>query len=436
MSMYSLLSKYSYADVRIEKGIELLVKISEQETKVSSGDYVISSARVIVNGSWGFASSNKPNPNIADLVKKAASLASIEKANVKLKKQKKEKILIKVPTSKISDNEKIIALQEGAKEIAGEYITNKSISYRDWFVQKEFYNSEDREILESFNRAYLSCTAVAKDGFSIQRGRETDASIGGFKKIRILETAREAKKKAERSLLAKPPPNGRFVTLLDPEIAGVFCHEALGHACEADSIIERESILRGKLGKQIASQLVTIVDDPTSKNFGYYNYDDEGIKSQRVELVKKGVLSDYINSRETAYSLRTSLNGHCRAQDAEHVPIVRMSNTFMMPGKSKLNELFDLRHGIYVKGMSGGSVDIFSGSFMFKAEEAYEINHGEKGDLLRDVSLSGNILETLKFVELVGNDFGTSPGICGKYGQGVPVSDGGPHIRISNMKIG
>lgn len=436
MSVYSILSKYQYADVRIEKGNEFLVKISDEETKVSAGDYAIYSARVLLNGSWGFVSSNEPDTNIAKLVEKAAVLARLEKANAKFEKQKKEKVSIGTSASIVENEDKIKELQRGAKEISGSHIANKSISYYDWFVQKEFYNSEGSEISESFNRAYLSCTAVAKDGTRIQRGRETDASIKGFEKIKIIESAREAKEKAERSLLADQPPKGRFVVVLDPEMTGVFCHEALGHACEADSILERESILRGKLGKIIGSRLVTIVDDPTSKNFGCYTYDDEGIKAQRVELVRKGVLSNYINSRETAYKLKMRPNGHCRAESAEYVPIVRMSNTFMMAGKSKLDELFDIKHGIYVKGMSGGSVDIFSGSFMFKAEEAYEIKNSEHGRLLRDVTLSGNILETLKLVELVGNDFGTSPGICGKFGQSVPVSDGGPHIRVSNMKIG
>ncbi len=113
-----------------------------------------------------------------------------------------------------------------------------------------------------------------------------------------------------------------------------------------------------------------------------------------------------------------------------------MSNTYFQKGESSKEEVFELKEGVYLKGMRGGSVDTFSGGFMFKAEEAYEISNGELGKIMRDVTITGNILQTMKDVEAVGKDFGTSPGICGKFGQGVPVSDGGPHIRVGNITIG
>jgi TldD protein len=113
-----------------------------------------------------------------------------------------------------------------------------------------------------------------------------------------------------------------------------------------------------------------------------------------------------------------------------------MGNTFFKPGKSSREDVFDVRDGVYLKGMKGGSVDIFAGGFMFKADEAYEVKNGELGKLYRDTAISGNIMETLKNVEAVGKDFGTSPGFCGKGGQQMPVSDGGPHIRVRNVKIG
>jgi TldD protein len=113
-----------------------------------------------------------------------------------------------------------------------------------------------------------------------------------------------------------------------------------------------------------------------------------------------------------------------------------MGNTYFQPGNAKKEDVFDVRDGIYLKGMLGGSVDIFSGGFMFKAEEAFRVKNGEIGEQLRDVAIIGNILETLKKVELVGDDFETSPGMCGKGGQRMPVSDGGPHIRIKNVTLG
>ncbi|MDD5337673.1 MAG: metallopeptidase TldD-related protein, partial [Candidatus ainarchaeum sp.] len=154
-------------------------------------------------------------------------------------------------------------------------------------------------------------------------------------------------------------------------------------------------------------------------------------------------LKNYLHSRESAYALgtgsrknETKSNGHARAESHEFTPIVRMSNTLFQKGSSSESEVFDVRQGIYVIGMKGGSVDMFSGNFMFAAKEAYLIRNGSKEKMLRDVTVSGHILETLEKVERVGKDFGTSPGFCGKMAQSVPVSDGGPHVLVSEMKVG
>ncbi|MBI5046901.1 TldD/PmbA family protein [Candidatus Micrarchaeota archaeon] len=269
----------------------------------------------------------------------------------------------------------------------------------------------------------------------MQRGSERAWSRTGFGGI-DLEIANAAAKKAVKMLSATTPPKGRFSVVLDPEMTGVFSHEAVGHASEADSIIDRESILADKKGKKVGNEMVTIIDDPSANDFGSYVYDDEGVRGRATTIVKNGIVSGFLTSKETAHALKLDLNGHARAEAYDKVPIVRMSNTYFQKGKYSVDDVFDVKQGIYLKGMKGGSVDIFSGGFMFKAEEAYSINNGEKGKLMRDVTISGNILETLNQVEAVGNDFGTSPGICGKFGQGVPVSDGGPHIRIKNVTIG
>jgi TldD protein len=190
------------------------------------------------------------------------------------------------------------------------------------------------------------------------------------------------------------------------------------------------------MGKKIGSELVSIIDDPSADAFGSYAYDDEGVEAKKTVILEKGVLKSYINSRETAHRTSSQPNGHARSCGYDSVPIVRMSNTFMQKGKHSHDEVFDVKKGIYIKGMKGGSVDIFSGGFMFKAEEAYEIKNGELGKVMRDAAISGNVLKTLRDVEAVGKDFGTSVGMCGKGGQDVPVSDGGPHIRVKNLMVG
>ena len=224
-------------------------------------------------------------------------------------------------------------------------------------------------------------------------------------------------------LEAKPATSGNFPVIADPELTGVLVHEALGHAVEGDLILQNDSILKDKIGSQIASDIVNIFDDGSLKEgFGYYPYDVEGVKTAPNQLVKDGKLVSLLNSRETASKLNMKSSGNARSSIADQ-PIVRMSNTFLQPGDNTFEELIeDIPDGIYLKGSSGGHVD--SG------------NGGEITTPLRDVSLSGNILETLKNIDAIGNDFKLSVGFCGKDGQTAPVSDGGPHTRILNALVG
>ncbi len=432
----SLLAAYPYADLRRYAGTDASIKINNDEVSISAGRFYGISARVLANGSWGFASSNDATCRVDELLERAHRLALLERGTIKLDDKRVEKKKITIPFNTIPVEEKVTSLLDAKKEISGPHVIGSTISCTDTVVTKEFYSSEGSEITQHLSYTYVSYSVVAKNEKTLQRGYETAASLHGFSKIDPHALARTADEKAERLLEALPPVNGRFTVVLDPEMTGVFSHEAVGHASEADSVVDRESILSGRLNERLGSELVTIVDDPTADDFGHYVYDDEGVRAAKTPIVEGGKLVNYLNSRETSARLGILANGHARADGFEQVPIVRMSNTYFMPGSTKKEDLFDIRYGVYLKGMKGGSVDIFSGGFMFKAEEAYEIKNGELGNLLRDVTLSGNILETLNGVELVGTDFGTSPGICGKFGQRAPVSDGGPHIRVKDMMVG
>lgn len=435
------LGKYTYADVRIERGVNTAIKLSDSEVDLVSGNIFGISVRVLKNGSWGFASSNNHEDahNIESLLTSAEKLASLSKGNKKMAELKLRSAKVKAKSKDpidISIEEKVKMLKEAQKHMNGKRVKNKILSLSDKLTETAFLNSEGIKILQEKCHVYVNCTAIGKKGEMIQRGAERAATVDGYKRINLPEIAEVSADKVERLLDAEAPPAGRMTSVLDPEMTGVFSHEALGHASEADSVVERESILQKMLRKQIGNKLVNIVDDPTENHFGNYSFDDEGVEAKRTILVKGGILSSYLSSRENCDELGVEANGHARAEDYSSVPIVRMSNTFFLPGKSSKEDVFDVRNGIYLKGMKGGSVDIFSGGFMFKADEAYEIKNGELGKLFRDTAISGNILETLKNVESVGKDFGTSPGFCGKSGQSVPVSDGGPHIRIKDVKIG
>ena len=431
-----LLSKYGYAELRIERGHESSITIKDDEVKHSSGQKSGISVRVLEEGSWGFASDSSMEADIGRLLERAQRLSRLSKGKIRLPEPEALRKEVPGSISRMDAEEQIKSLLEGSASMKDEGITSRVLNCTDSGIRKEFYSSHGAEIIQETGYTYLSCSAIARSGEMIQRGSERSWSRSGFGGVDVQSTCSEASAKALRLLKAAPPPKGRFTVVFDPEMTGVFSHEAVGHACEADSVIDRESILSGKVGTRIGNELVTIIDDPSADDFGAYAYDDEGVSGKPTTLVEKGVLRGYINSMETAAELGTERNGHARAEDYGEVPIVRMSNTYFQKGGSKVEEVFSVQSGIYLKGMKGGSVDIFSGGFMFKAEEAYEIKGGEKGTMMRDVTITGNILQTLLDVECVGNDFGTSPGICGKFSQSVPVSDGGPHIRVRNVAIG
>jgi TldD protein len=224
----------------------------------------------------------------------------------------------------------------------------------------------------------------------------------------------------------------------DQDLTGVLVHEALGHACEADAILGGDSILEGSMGKKIASELVTIYDDPTIRGaFGSYPFDDEGVRTRRKVLVEDGVLREFLHSRTTAQRLGMAPNGSARAESYSARPLVRMSNTFMAGGDRKLEELLEgIKLGVYAKGSRGGQVDTAKGTFQFNAQEAFLIEKGRITAPLRDLSLSGETLRMLADVVALADDSRVGdPGYCGK-GQWVPVGDGGPHMRVKQAVVG
>ena len=319
-------------------------------------------------------------------------------------------------------------------------VNSTTVSYSDSEVKELFMNNEGSEIQVKTSRVRMALNASATDGNLIQFGHGSLGGVKGFELIAnrdIEEFGRKIGEKAVRLLDAKPAPSGKFPVIADQELTGVLVHEALGHAVEGDLILQNDSILKDKLGETIASDIVNIFDDASLKEgFGYYPYDVEGVKTKPNQLIKDGKLVSLLNSRSTASKLNMKSSGNARSLIADQ-PIVRMSNTYMQPGDNSFEELFeDIDNGIYLKGSRGGQVDTGKGVFQFNAAEGYLIEHGEITTPLRDVSLSGNILETLKNVDAIGNDLKLGPGFCGKDGQIAPVSDGGPHTRILNALVG
>lgn len=433
-----------YIDVRFGRGenTSILMKdgnVDEINTGMSLGARI----RVLNNGAWGFAYTTDLS-KINEITETAIKLSNSLKGDVTLSETDtiKDKIAVdvKIPFKDISIAEKKDIMKDASDSATIDKVNSTTTSYVDSEVDELFMNSEGSEIEVKTSRVRMALNASATDGEIIQFGHGSLGGVKGFELIQnadIEEFGRKIGEKAVRLLDAKPAPSGQFPVIADPELTGVLIHEALGHAVEGDLILQNDSILKDKIGTQIASDIVNIFDDASLKEgFGYYPYDVEGVKTKPNQLVKDGKLISLLNSRETASKLNMKSSGNARSIIADQ-PIVRMSNTYLQPGENTFEELFEgIPNGIYLKGSRGGQVDTGKGIFQFNAAEGYIIENGEITTPVRDVSLSGNILETLKNIDAIGNDFKLSVGFCGKDGQTAPVGDGGPHTRIQNALVG
>jgi TldD protein len=345
----------------------------------------------------------------------------------------------KIRPQDISIEEKKEVMVEAEKAAQLPKVISTTVNYVEGEGRSYFLSSEGTSLVQEESRVAMFINAVAADAGVIQFGHKSMGGARGFEVIQredIEKFGRTAASKAVRLLDASSPPSGIFPVLLDPELTGVFIHEALGHASEADLILQKDSILEGKIGTSIGSSQVTIVDDASMDAFGYYAYDAEGVKTRKNVLVKDGVLVSLLSSRETAAKMGLNPSGNSRSAVGDQ-PIVRMSNTYLKPGDMSFEELVeDMADGIYLKGSRGGQVDTGKGIFQFNAAESFHIENGEIVDTLRDVSLSGNILEMLTKIDGVGSDFYMGVGFCGKSGQTAPVGDGGPHTRVSEATVG
>ena len=443
----------SYVDARAEQSVGTMIRQSndvlDQASKGVMNGFGI---RALVDGAWGFSSTVlMTREAVSESARKAVSSAKAVSSNIK------ERVKIE-NTSPSRDSVKSRASQNPSDiEIArkmrvptelvkaaraqDQNVVSASSVYLDATGQAAIATSDGTCVEMESCRILFSINAVAKSSDRLVSAREFEGTREGFEfldRINLLSYAKRASQRALSLLKAKPAPSGRYKVVMDPELAGTFAHEAVGHACEADLLISGESILQNMLGKKIGSELVTICDDPTMENgWGSYKYDDEGVKARKRVLVEKGILAGFITSKETSAKLGTTSNGGARAESYAARPIVRMSNTYLSPGDYSVEELFEkVDSGIYVKGTNGGQVDTSKGTFQFSAEESYMIEKGKLTTPLLDVSLSGMTLETLNNIEAIAKDIKFNPGFCGKAYQSVPAGDGAPHFLARNVVVG
>lgn len=319
-------------------------------------------------------------------------------------------------------------------------IQTTSVNYRDRFGINYFVNSIGTCIAQERLDIQAGFGAIARgEGGLVRQGYESFHSRSDYNAlIGIEQRVRGAAQRAIRQLEAKSVKGGQYTVVLDPYLSGVFIHEAFGHLSEADFVYENprmQELLT--LGKPLGIEQLNVVDDATIPGLpGSLKYDDEGVPGQRKYLIKNGVLTQRLHSRETAGKLHEAPTGNARAINATHPPIVRMTNTAIEAGEHSFEEMIaDIEEGVYAARMIGGQTN--GEMFTFSAAEGYMIRNGKIAEPISDVALTGNVFQTLKDIEAIGNDSLHTYGGCGKGGQmPLPVSAGGPHVRIKNVVVG
>jgi TldD protein len=318
------------------------------------------------------------------------------------------------------------------------------VSYTDQIRHVLIAGSDGRVVTDFQPLVRLNVFTLAQDGANRQSG-----STGGggrvplefFTDERSPETfAREAARQAIVQLSAREAPAGEMEVVLGPGWPGILLHEAVGHGLEADFNRKGISAFSGRVGQRVASDLCTVVDDGTIPDRrGSLNVDDEGVPTQQNVLIEKGILKGYLQDRLSAGIMHTSVTGNGRRESYEHIPMPRMTNTFMLAGTDDPESIIrSVKHGLYAAYFGGGQVDITSGKFVFSASEAYLIEDGKVTAPVKGATLIGDGPTVLTRVTAVGHDLKLDTGIgtCGKEGQSVPVGVGVPTLKVSQLTVG
>ncbi len=447
----------SFAEAKGEDTRTLNVEAVNKELRTVSGVHNLGiGVRIFYGKSSGFSFSNVlDEKNISHVVTRAMKIAkaSTKKSLISLKlaavntiEEKKSTKTVEHPREASLEDKKDLCLRACIKAMeTRKNIVNVTSRFGEYHGAIYYTNSETTKTSYEPLLIGLAVSCVAKKGTTMVDARDAYGGSFGLKALEEEthtpeEIADNAANWALEKLKAKTAPAGRFDALIDPHLAGVLAHESFGHLSEADFVVVGGSPLTRKIGEQLGTEDVTILDEGIAAKGGYKLYfDDEGIPCKRVEILKKGVLNNYLHSRVTAKALRMEPTGNARSQDYSFEPIVRMRNTYFDVGNWKPEEaLKDLKQGIYAIDTAGGQVQ-GTGNFLFKAVRGYWIENGERKYPLRDVALTGNILVLLKKIDAVCNDLeiSASPfGGCGKMNQRAFVGTGGPHIRVKDVLFG
>ncbi|NJD56581.1 MAG: TldD/PmbA family protein [Nitrospirae bacterium] len=437
-----------YADVFAEsRSITSLVIEDARLEKIVSGNETGAGIRVLHSGKTSYSFSNDLAPG--PLLRAAAEVSRIAAGRPHREVRRlahrtcSEEFGIRTFPGDVPLAEKIRRIREAEKS-ARSYdsrVRQVTVIYRDSLQKVETASSDG--FFTRDNRIYTSFIVqviAAQDGL-VQTGYE---AVGGFAGFELLDEesvealSMKAAHRAVSMLTARKAPAGRMPAVISSQAGGTMIHEAIGHGLEADLAQQGLSVFSGMLEKEVASDLITVIDDATLPGKrGSFRFDDEGAPAQRTILVDKGILKSYMYDKLTAMKEGKQSTGNGRRESYQNRPIPRMTNTFITPGTSDPEEIVrSVDQGLLVVKMGGGQVNTVTGDFVFDVQEGYLISHGRKGDLVRGATLTGNGPQILKSIDMVGTDLGFSIGTCGKDAQGVPVTDAMPTVRIPEIVVG
>ena len=436
-----------FAEIFIEKknssGIGLEANKIE---KVVCGVDVGAGIRVIKGENTSYAHTNDLSTEslmkAAEIVAKSAGNKEMP-ASINLSKESKQS---KVDVEKEPDTvpiekkvEKVVEANKAARGI-DDRIKQVMVIYGDVVQEVVIANSLGEMVEDKRVRTRFLVNSVAAEGSVIQTGYDAVGSFAGFElfdEVDAVDVAKMAAKRAIKMLEAKPAPSGKMPVVMTSQSGGTMVHEACGHGLEADLVQKKLSVYAGKKGEQVAAPGITVIDDGTMKKYGYLAWDDEGVKSRKNTLIKNGILEEFMYDRLTAMKENRESTGNGRRESYQDRPIPRMTNTSIDKGDMDPEKIIkETKSGILVEKMGGGQVNTTNGDFVFDVAEGYLIEDGEIKEAVRGATLTGNGPKVLNNIDMVGNDLGFAIGTCGKDGQGLPVSDAQPTLRITEMIVG
>jgi TldD protein len=320
-------------------------------------------------------------------------------------------------------------------------VAQVTAGYGDVRQQVYIANSEGFSTLEDRVRTRLVVQVVAVRDGVVQTGFDGPGRSMGFELLDQFPpeaVARRAAARAVAMLASKPAPAGEMPVVIGSGNGGVLFHESSGHGMEADLVAKGASVYQGKQGKQIGVSNFNGVDDATVVGgWGSFAFDDEGTPSQRTVLFEGGVCTDYLSDLIRARQLGVKASGNGRRQSYADLPIPRMTNTYVLPGDDDPDEIIrQTPRGLYAKSLGGGQVNPVTGEFVFGVVEGYLLENGEVTTPVRGANLVGDGPSVIAAIDALGNDFEVKEGTCGKEGQGVPVGNGAPTLRIARMTVG